>query len=434
MVNEETIYTGNAQQGKSKEGALQNIVGKTWKPVTIGGTAGILLGAGALVTQRTIALSADAKSSTPADDVMDKVTPGPVEEKMVEDAIIEDQTALRVATVSDDLTFEQAFTQAREMVGPGGVFHWHGAIFSTYTADEWDEMTDAERDHFAESVRPEVDASQVNAEELAWVDDDIEPDSDIDDEGGEVFTDVDVDQNQVVDQAVADVPVHEANAEFIQADIREAEDGFALADEVDEDVVIADNDEPVQDIAMLDEEFNEDLAVAEDLAVEEDLAVAEDIAVAEDVAVADEDAVAADDSFALDEMFNLKAEDDVAMASGTKSSPDAPHHDKFEDFISDDVVRIVGYGEFDGHAVRGLDLDGDLIADVAVIDVDDSGDLSRDDIVVEEGNGNMTTYGELHDFAMNQLQGTHDNAHDNMPNPDVAEDMPDYMDDAIAQL
>ena len=440
MVNEETIYTGNAQQGKSSEGALQNIVGKTWKPVTIGGTAGILLGAGALLAQHTIALNADAKSSAPADDVMNKVTPSPVEEKVAEEAIIEDQTALRVATVSDDLTFEQAFTQAREMVGPGGVFHWHGAIFSTYTADEWDEMTDEERDHFAESVRPEVDASQVDAEQLASVDDDIEPDSDIDDEGGEVFADVEVDQNQVADQDVADVPVHEANEEFIQADIREAEGGFALADEVDEDVVIADNDEMVQDIAMIDEEFNEDIAVAEDMAVAEDLAVAEDVAVtedievAEDVAVADEDAAAADDSFALDEMFNLKAEDDVAMANGTKSSPDAAHHDKFEDFISDDVVRIVGYGEFDGHAVRGLDLDGDLIADVAVIDVDDSGDLSRDDIVVEEGNGNMTTYGELHDFAMNQLQGAHDDAHDNMPNPDVAEDMPDYMDDAIAQL
>ena len=278
MVNEETIYTGNAQQGKSSEGALQNIVGKTWKPVTIGGTAGILLGAGALLAQHTIALNADAKSSAPADDVMNKVTPSPVEEKVAEEAIIEDQTALRVATVSDDLTFEQAFTQAREMVGPGGVFHWHGAIFSTYTADEWDEMTDEERDHFAESVRPEVDASQVDAEQLASVDDDIEPDSDIDDEGGEVFADVEVDQNQVADQDVADVPVHEANEEFIQADIREAEGGFALADEVDEDVVIADNDEMVQDIAMIDEEFNEDIAVAEDMAVAEDLAVAEDVA------------------------------------------------------------------------------------------------------------------------------------------------------------
>ena len=72
MVNEETIYTGNAQQGKSKEGALQNIVGKTWKPVTIGGTAGILLGAGALVTQHTIALSADAKPATPASEAEDK--------------------------------------------------------------------------------------------------------------------------------------------------------------------------------------------------------------------------------------------------------------------------------------------------------------------------------------------------------------------------
>ena len=163
---------------------------------------------------------------------------------------------------------------------------------------------------------------------------------------------------------------------------------------------------------MIDEESDEDIALAE----------------------LDEDADS-NDAFALDEMFNLKAANDVAMANGVKSSPDAPHKDNFENFISDDVVRIVGYGEFDGHVVRGLDLDGDNLADVAVIDVDDSGDLSRDDIVVEEGNGNMSTYGELHDFAMSQLDDNdHDNMHDNLPNPDVAADMPDYMDDAIAQL
>ena len=415
MVNEETIYTGSAQQGNSKEGVMKNIVEKAWKPVTIGGSTGILLGAGALLAQHTIALTADAKPATPASEAEDKAAPRAAEENVLqpqEELIGDVQNELNVADISDDLTFEQAFAEAREQVGPGGVFHWHGAIFSTYTADEWDSMTEEEQNHFADMVRPEVDANQVDVEDIA-MEDTIEPDSDIDDEGADAFAQADVEPDQVMDQDVAEVPVHETNEGFIQADIREAEDGFALADEADEDVVVAEDDnELVQDIAMIDEESDEDIALAE----------------------LDEDADS-NDAFALDEMFNLKAANDVAMANGVKSSPDAPHKDNFENFISDDVVRIVGYGEFDGHVVRGLDLDGDNLADVAVIDVDDSGDLSRDDIVVEEGNGNMSTYGELHDFAMSQLDDNdHDNMHDNLPNPDVAADMPDYMDDAIAQL
>ena len=83
MVNEETIYTGNTQHGNSKEGVLKNIVEKAWKPVTIGGSTGILLGAGALLAQHTIALTADAKPATHTSDVENKVETKPVEENVV---------------------------------------------------------------------------------------------------------------------------------------------------------------------------------------------------------------------------------------------------------------------------------------------------------------------------------------------------------------
>lgn len=419
MANEETIYTGNTQN--PNEGVLKNIVEKAWKPVTIGGSTGILLGAGALMAQHTIAFSADAKpvshSTTSHGDDAQRVVRFPVEGQVLDpqdtpqdnplvdsqdDMVgVSAQSSLRVAVVSDDMTFEQAFAEARAQVGPGGVFYWHDAIFSTYIVEEWEAMTEEEREAFADLVRPEIDAHHVNTEHFAVMDD-VEPDSDIDSEGGDVYAHAGVEHTLDVDQEVADIPVYEVNEDVILADIHEAEGGFALADD---DVVVADNGENIQDIAMVDED--------------------EDIAVAESDAEAD---------FALDEMFDLKAEEDLAMAEGAKSSPDSAHKDSFENFISDDVVRIVGYGEFDGHMVRGLDLDGDDIADVAVIDVDDSGDLSRDDIVVEDGNGNMSTYGDLHDFALNQLNDHHDDLHDSMSNPDVADDMPDYMDDAIAQL
>ena len=42
--------------------------------------------------------------------------------------------------VNDNMSFAQAFSSARAEVGPGGVFHWHGQTYNTFTAAEWDSM------------------------------------------------------------------------------------------------------------------------------------------------------------------------------------------------------------------------------------------------------------------------------------------------------
>jgi hypothetical protein len=47
--------------------------------------------------------------------------------------------------VNDDMSFSEAFAAARQEVGPGGVFEWHGQIYGTYYADEWNNMSAAER-------------------------------------------------------------------------------------------------------------------------------------------------------------------------------------------------------------------------------------------------------------------------------------------------
>ena len=132
--------------------------------------------------------------------------------------------------------------------------------------------------------------------------------------------------------------------------------------------------------------------------------------------------------------------EDLMLASASTKSMNsmnakAQQQDIAHEFGSDDDVRIVGYGEYDGHIVTGLDLDGDNQADIAVIDVDDSGNYSRPDIVIDN-EGNMSTFGELEDFALEQMPGE-DNDQLNeaqAQNPEVAQDMPDYMDDALAQL
>ena len=88
----------------------------------------------------------------------------------------------------------------------------------------------------------------------------------------------------------------------------------------------------------------------------------------------------------------------------------------------DNDVHIVGYGEVEGHLAIGYDTDGDEQVDVAIIDVDDSGDLSDPDVIIDD-QGNMATVEDIANAQdPNQLVS--------LENPNVAPDMPDYMNDA----
>ena len=62
-----------------------------------------------------------------------------------QDVIVATDEGVRVAQVSDDKTFAEAFADARAQVGPGGVFEWHGKAYSTYYKEEWEQMSAQER-------------------------------------------------------------------------------------------------------------------------------------------------------------------------------------------------------------------------------------------------------------------------------------------------
>lgn len=144
-MNEETIIEKrpnfNGQQETKKES-------NAWKQVTLGGVSGILLGAGLTYAGQALA-STPLKESAPAEE----------DHQKMENEAIED---VRVAEVSDDMSFGEAFAAARAQVGAGGVFCWHGGVYGTYYADEWNAMTPEERLEYAERVQPEVQAHQVS--------------------------------------------------------------------------------------------------------------------------------------------------------------------------------------------------------------------------------------------------------------------------------
>ena len=127
----------NEDSSKAHTGTAE---GNTWKRVTMAGVTGILLGTGSAFGAN--ALGRGAEEPEPE----------------------EDPNGLKVAEVSDDSSFGAAYAAAREQVGPGGVFHWRGGIYSTYSEDEWNDMSTEEKNQFAQMVAPEVRAGEGDAD------------------------------------------------------------------------------------------------------------------------------------------------------------------------------------------------------------------------------------------------------------------------------
>ncbi len=238
--------------------------GYGWKSVSIGGVAGILLGAGAMYAANAY-VAGDDKSAV-------------LEEPEAENAQGESESVmascscsngLKVANVDESLSFGEAFKAARAEVGAGGVFRWHGGIYNTYTKDEWDSMSAAEKSDFASLVQPEIRPEHIHTEYITATTPDIH------------------------------VHVHIHN------------DG-AVGAEVTANVSLASNN-------------------------------------------------------------NYHASNGSA----------------------DNDVHVVGQGTIEGHAAATIDMTGDGVADVAVIDINDNGILDGEDVVVDRAGNMMTMNGEV---------------------------------------
>lgn len=307
-LGEETIIENRNQTVENRKES------KPWRAVSLGGVAGILMGAGAMYAADAVAQEASESETS--------------EEGAAE------ESAVRVAEVNDNMSFSEAFESARAEVGPGGVFYWHGGIYNTYTATEWDAMSDAEKDAFAQRVAPEVEASAVS-------------------------TPTDAQPEVVVVHHVH----HVAADEVTPVSQEEGDVRIVGTTEVDGHLAVGyDTDGDGQaDVAIIDVDDSGNPTDA-------------DVVVTADGDVA-----------TIGDIVNGN-QPDVAMVSEADPAP------------QNDDVRIVGVAEYEGHAVVGIDMTGDNQADVAVIDVDDSGDLSAPDVVVTP-EGDMATMEDLMNAA-----------------------------------
>ena len=109
---------------------------QTWKQVSISGVTGILMGAGAMKAVQSMAAGEVENNAEQAEN----------------------------ASPYDNMSFREAFGAARAELGAGGVFRWHGNIYNTYTAEEWNAMKAEEQDEFAEQVGAEISAEDVDTD------------------------------------------------------------------------------------------------------------------------------------------------------------------------------------------------------------------------------------------------------------------------------
>ena len=189
-MNEETII----EKRPVIDGQEENKKGSgSWKHVTLGGVSGILMGAGLLYAGQTVAATKTDVSEETADTVATEA-----QQAEGQQAATAAEQVLPVAQMHNDMSFGEAFTAARAEVGPGGVFIWHGGIYNTYTADEWNAMTPQQKQDFAHQVNPEVRAQEVPTPTDAHPDVAVQPAAE-----AEVHSVSDSSDVQVVEQQVA---------------------------------------------------------------------------------------------------------------------------------------------------------------------------------------------------------------------------------------
>ena len=160
--NDETIYNGMEIENEGKpQVANENKKGDSWKMIGLGAATGILIGAGAIYASSAMAAEDSDVPGQPDQPSVDPESTDPAS------AAVSSETEINVAHATPGKSFDDAFAEARAEVGPGGVFHWRGGVYSTYTKDEWDAMSDQEKHEFVESARPEFSVNQVDTAHIS---------------------------------------------------------------------------------------------------------------------------------------------------------------------------------------------------------------------------------------------------------------------------
>ena len=135
----------------------QNIENQSAKPMSDSTTKFnkgkyVAVAAGGFVTGAGVGVATTANASTASHEApSDAQTEETIESPEPEQAILANDEGIRYAHV-DATNFSDAFAQARQQVGAGGVFEYNGSLYGTYYADEWNKMSAQEKADYQNRV------------------------------------------------------------------------------------------------------------------------------------------------------------------------------------------------------------------------------------------------------------------------------------------
>lgn len=121
-------------------------------------TIGAAIGSGAVYAAGRLYDKDDDNADAPQTETKEDIPTGA-------DAIVATDEGVRVAHVDDALSFDAAFAAARQQVGAGGLFEWHGKVYGTYYKQEWDTMSQEARSQWQSKVDyADVTDEPINAD------------------------------------------------------------------------------------------------------------------------------------------------------------------------------------------------------------------------------------------------------------------------------
>ena len=388
VSDESTIVMNDGTTAKTPAQAAPvektNKKGSFWQGVLVGGIPGIMLGSAGTV----FAAQAPLHDEEAIEDVNEEAVEPVIEEDTtssdVNNTVADEsnvpeigETVEVASNVNDGMSFSEAFASARAEVGPGGVFVWNGNVYSTYYEEEWDNMTDEQKEEFSDALHNTASSATEQSSTPEYANNYHEA-SNV--EGGvQVVSDeiVETEDGQVV--RVTGVVVDGHYGEVYDYD----NDGQADA------ALIDTNDDGRPDLAMVDE--NGDGYISE----------------VEVYSMGDSGMVSGNN---YHETSN--AQGGVQVVSDEVVKTDDGHE-----------VRVTGV-VVDGHYGEVYDYDNDGQADVAVIDANDDG--APDIALVDENGDGYISENEAYCMTDSGMIAMND------PNPENAlyDGMPDYTNDA----
>lgn len=155
-----------------------------------------------------------------------------------------------VATsVSDDMSFSEAFAAARAEIGHGGVFEWNGNVYNTYYAEEWNNMSQEEKNDFASHLNI-IEVHETNTSD----NDEIVPDIEEDVFEEEIEIHDTIPENTPSDEEI--VPSDEIEILGLYQD---NESGFVYGEVMidNQEIILVDvDDDSTFDFAAIDSDYN----------------------------------------------------------------------------------------------------------------------------------------------------------------------------------